>query len=409
MILHEVQTANKTVDTILALSAYIENNPTEYLNLTRGEIGKILYYFYASRSIPEKREEFLAKGGNLLSTILDIVIHKKNNQLFNSSLSNGLAGLGLTIEILVNEGFIEDDLQDFLYNIDKYVFENAITKIRKGNIDYLHGGGGAFHYLYYRIDKNPAIKAYLETFVEALEEIAVPWGEGIYFPNIYMKDLSRESEVNLGLSHGMVSTLLMLINFYEAGISPQKAEQLINKGITFMLSFRNTEHFETGEYYNFPNSIILNQHQYSPDNLKNYSGGLRWCYGDMNIMHLLYKAGIALNQPYFKLLADEIGVSTLPVRDIKQAHCHGSLFCHGATGIAYYYKYLARISGQQFYMEAYHYWLNLAFSLFDEEVEQSLFTEISGYFLEGFVGSSLVLMESLTDDEPYWEKVWLLA
>ncbi|MFN3850374.1 MAG: lanthionine synthetase LanC family protein [Spirosomataceae bacterium] len=405
----DLQIAEKCKLKIIELLDYIEQNPTEYLNLTRGEIGKILYYFYASRVITERQDELMVKGSSLLTRILSIVASGEDKTLLNPTLSNGLAGLGLTIEILINEGFIEDELNEYLCNIDKYVFENAIARIQNGNVDYLHGGGGSFHYLYYRIEKNTEVKSYLETFVDTLENIAVVSRGGLYFPNIYMKDLSQESEVNLGLSHGMVSVLLILANLYEAGIRPEKCKALIEGGVNFILSFQNTERFKEGEFYNFPNSIILNQDKYSTDNLNGYRGGLRWCYGDMNIMHLLYKVAPILERPELRILADQIGESILPIRGIAETRCHGSLFCHGATGIAYYYKYLSRISGIEAYMEAYDYWLDKSFELFENEVQQSLFTEISGYFLEGFVGSSLVLMDAIEDQEPYWEKVWLLS
>lgn len=389
------------------LTALIEENPSTYSNVARGELGQVLYYFYLFRIFNDM--QFAVKGKDLLNNILRMVTGAKEHQLMNPTLANGLAGLGLVLEVLINEGFIDDAYDAFLCRLDTYIYEASLKKLKNGDTDFLHGATGGFHYLTYRLDKNPDVKAYLSDYVECLFQITVKRDNGSCLPNTFFKNVSVPGEVNLGLSHGMAASVLVLINIFEQDIQTSLITYLLNQYILFYLELRSRHPDPEGVRSQFPNSVFLNEERSSSRNEDEYRGGLRWCYGDMNVTHMLYKASKALGNRNWWQIANETGLATLSNKDIVTARCHGSFFCHGATGIAHYYDYLYRISGEAGYQRGFQHWINIAFDIFEKEDKEHPYLEYSGFLLEGSVGSGLVLMASQELEPAYWEKIWLLS
>ncbi|GGC05430.1 lanthionine synthetase LanC family protein [Dyadobacter sediminis] len=397
----------RLVEQLPKLTSLIAKNPVTQNNVSRGELGVILYYFYLSRASGESR--YAHEAYQRLETLLRNLTANNTTDLMNSTLAGGLAGLGMTLEVLINEGFIEDEYDDFLFRLDQLVFDNALKKIEKEDTDFLHGGTGGFHYLYYRFSKNPDVHTYLNKYVSTLAGISYNYQTAAYIRNTYLQPISQPGEVNLGLSHGMAATILILLNLYESDINQPLTESLIRKYIRFLLRYRNTGTYEQGRHALYPNTVTLRNGHFEPTGPSSYQGGLRWCYGDLNVAHVLHRAGNLLSEPEWKNKAAETGLATLAIQDVEIARCHGSLFCHGATGIAHYYDYLQRISGIHEYRLGYDYWIQVAIDEFRKEEEQMLHTDISGYFLEGAVGSGLVIMNRILDEPGYWEKIWLLT
>jgi len=389
------------------LTALIAAYPPKLTNVSRGELGVILYYFYLSRALSDRN--YAWQGYARLSNLLRQLTSGQVPDLNNPTLANGLAGLGMTLEIVINEGFIEDEYNDFLRRIDQQVFDYSLKKIQQQNTDFLHGGTGGFHYLYYRLERNPAVSGYLSDYVNALASITQAHPEGAYIRNGYMDRSAEPGEINLGLSHGMAATVLVLLNLIEAGIEKPLADSLVRAYIRFILNQENLGAHTPGINALYPNTVLVQDNQVCPTGEHSHQGGLRWCYGDMNITHLLYKAAAILQEPAWFRKATEVGLATLAINDIAHARCHGSLFCHGATGIAHYYDYLRRISGVDAYQQGHNYWLNVAADEFTKEDEHASYLDISSYFLEGSVGSGLVLMNTLLEEPAYWEKIWLLS
>ncbi|KAA6438894.1 hypothetical protein FEM33_15090 [Dyadobacter flavalbus] len=386
------------------LTDLITQNPVEESNVSRGELGVIMYFFYLSRIVQDER---LAREA--YTRLQKLLRELTARGLVNAMLSSGLAGLGLALEVLINEGFIEDEYDDFLGRVDDFVFESALKKIQKEDTDFLHGGTGGFHYLYYRLNKNPKAEAFLAEYVRTLAGVSRPHQTGSYLKNAYMHRNGWPDEINFSLSHGMASSILVLLNVYESGIEQDLAELLIRNYIHFITRHKRTGAYQKGKHGLFPNTVVPRDGHFSPAEDASYLGGLRWCYGDLNVTHFLYKAAEILKEHTWFDLASETGKATLDMKDIGDARCHGSLFCHGATGIAHYYDYLQRISGLQDYQAGYDHWMQVAFSEYQKEEEKALYPEVSGYFLEGSVGSGLVLMNALQGEPGYWEKIWLLS
>lgn len=386
------------------LTKLIEQNPVQEKNVSRGELGVIMYYFYLSRILGDDR---LAQQAHI--RLEQLLRQLTDSGLVNATLSSGLAGLGLALEILVNEGFIGDDYDHFLQRIDIYVHENAIKKIEREDTDFLHGGTGGYHYLYYRLDRNPDIREYLSEYVRKLSVITHAARAGSYLKNTYMWRPAWPDEINFSLSHGMAASILLLLNLYESEVEQDLAESLVRRYIPFITTHKKMVDYQQGKHSFFPNTVVPRDGDFRPAEESSYLGGLRWCYGDLNAIHFLYKAGLILQEPEWFQLASEAGLATLAMKDIGNAKCHGSLFCHGATGIAHYYDYLRRISGIKDYQAGYDHWMQIAFSEYEKEEEQKLYLDLSGNFLEGAVGSGLVLMNALQGEPGYWEKLWLLS
>ncbi len=109
---------------------------SDTINLMGGKAGVALFFFYYSKLT--KEEKYTDIGFELLSNVFDEINKGFNYHVF----SGGLAGIGWTIECLIQNGFLDADTSEVLDDLDDYLFKAMMADIKKGNYDYLHGAVG---------------------------------------------------------------------------------------------------------------------------------------------------------------------------------------------------------------------------------------------------------------------------
>ena len=126
-------------------------------------------------------------------------------------------------------------------------------------------------------------------------------------------------------------------------------------------------------------------------------------------MLLLYQAGKLLNRPDWIRLANEIGELTMQRHTTRATLIKDSHLCHGSAGIAQYYKRFYDQTGYAPYNDVYQFWLDKTIHYLDQELTDDAFIGHAGELLDGFVGSSLVLLSAAGEEDYAWDRIFLLS
>ena len=367
--------------------------------LLSGKLGLVLYYF----SLYEAFDD--ADAANKSIELLEEIMNPEEGEpapLSGTGFANGTSGLGYVLALLQNAELIEVNLQEDLHELDESMAIAALQQIvQEDRIDYLHGALGPIHYFTTR-SREPRIKKYLEMLVEALCKRAVETKDGSWFRN-FIIDPEEKERIDTGLSHGNAGFLLLLLNVWEAGICKEKIRTLVASGIQFLLSHQIETDIATAQYASFPFSI----HSENRDD-KYYTQRLAWCYGDLNIVLLLYRAAGLLQKPRWKQMADELADKTFFRKDETSTLATDSHFCHGTAGLAQLYRKLFFLTKNEKFAAAADYWIAQTLQYIDAEWKENKYMDKECDLLNGLPGINLVLVSFITQKELAWSRSLLV-
>ena len=77
--------------------------------------------------------------------------------------------------------------------------------------------------------------------------------------------------------------------------------------------------------------------------------------------------------------------------------------------MAQYYKRFYEQTGHAHYYENYQFWIGRTVQFLDQEISDEAFLNHAGELLEGFVGSSLVLLSAVSKENYAWDQIFLLS
>lgn len=366
--------------------------------LLSGNLGKVVYDLTLAKSTDNA--QLYEEGLGLLLSIIDRI--GRVDGLRDFSLGAGLTGLGMTIDYLEKYRLVADyNFDELLEEIDHNVASNAIAQFDRHHTDFLYGVGGQLYYLAQRVEQRPEVEELLSPLIDKINEHKIDDEYGVRFwntPYFTMSEIDRHDSINFSLSHGLSGFLLVLLHIQESCPSFD-LKKIIKGGIEFILNHCSA--FPTEESQNlFPASVNLR----IPN--KEYTQRLAWCYGDGNILLLLYTAAQVLGEEKYSKKADEIGKKVVCRRSSETTANTDSHFCHGTTGIACLYRTLFKLSGRLMYKEAYNYWLSVSHRYFNEDINGDKFSENVTPLLDGRLGAQLVLDTSSSDTT--WTHLFLL-
>lgn len=379
------------------LNRLISSSTTTKDGLLSGKLGVVLYLFELSKYT--QKETHASQAQEILEDIFVRLYAKESHLNSSGSWSNGIAGLAHLSKYLVDENFIELDLDDEFEFVDDFLFKIAIEWLNNEATDYLHASVGILHYFIDRLP-HPKLSEYVGEIIRNLSKKAVIDEKGLRFNNSVLE--RTEPEYNLSLSHGLSGILLILLRAYDKGIEKEIITEMVSNGIKFLLNFRQESSNDNQNLSAFT-SIVTQK------DLKTYYGNrLAWCYGDLNQVLLLYRAGKALNVSLWRQIADEVGLATTQRTTKAETAVSDTHFCHGAAGVAQFYRTLYAESNFMPYHQAYEFWINKTLSLLDDELKRDFYANKECDLLEGLPGIALTLISYLSDQYHHWNKLFLL-
>lgn len=362
-----------------------------------GSLGLLYYYYYAAGALQD--ESLYDKADALLEQVFDNLNHDKG-LLLGYTFSEGAAGLGYILNNLQQNELLDFDIDTELAGIDQYIYDSALAHMATTEVDYLHGAMGALHYFSSRV-QTPVINQYVNGLTEAFCAAAISDSDGIYFLNSSLERLN-DKKIDLGLAHGLSGLLLLLIDAWPHVKNKEQVEKIIREGIAFILRQEQPVSLTKDEYSFFPFYLELDpQSSFRMDRLA-------WCYGDLNTVLLLYRAGKLLGTNTYIHTADRIGQQSVSRKDEGTTLSMDTHFCHGSAGLAQFYKCLYQESENPVYLDAYHYWIAVTVNLIDREIEEKKYAANPVSVLEGWPGVGLVLAEYIAGQPMSWSKAFLL-
>jgi lantibiotic modifying enzyme len=389
----------------LSLDYYIAE--TTAPGLLGGYTGAALFFAYYYQLTGKKK--YLQKVHQLLErSVQDIA-----GTVLPFSHCSGIAGMVWNIQHFTKAGFVsEDGMEDIFEDVDEVLGPAMLEALQQGRHDFLHEGLGIALYFLERA-AHPQAKEYLEAVVSILESTAIKTPHGIAWQDHLTGLADRpagEVSFNMGLAHGAPAIISILGMIHHKGIAVAQTNDLIRKGISWILAAENSP--EEGLTALYP---VLVDAGLQP--LTGKQSRLGWCYGDLGIASLLLNAGTWLQDKTYQEKALQIFHHTLDHRHIKNSHVHDACLCHGSAGIAHIYRRAWLQTKDPVLLTGATHWLQQTLLMNTHNEGPGGFRfygkdtyENSYGILEGVAGIGLSLIAAIDQDtDPAWDRCILLC
>ena len=357
---------------------------------------------------------YLAKLKNIDDTDFAFSLIERSFEKINSGYNygtfcSGLAGIGWTLNHLVQEEFIELNLDELLSELDTFLLAEMKNHFKTGYYDFLHGGIGHLMYFLSRYCHTKTLKEkyalYIKNSLDLLESLSQPQQKGLSWPSLIGINEKKLGH-NLSLSHGITSIIGVLSKIYRHPEFREQCKPLLKGALAFILQFENKNNTKSL----FP-SVIYDD--ISPE----YNSRLAWCYGDLGIGLQLWHAGKALSDANIKNKAIEVLKHSATRRSAQENGVIDAGICHGSFGIAQVFHRIYNETKIELFKESSEYWIN-------DGMQKANFT--NGYagfkqwkdknqwksetnLLEGVAGIGLVIIEYLADFKMNWDECLMIS
>lgn len=366
-------------------------------SLFGGKLGLVLLYYEWYRQ--SGQAVYLQKGEKLLADIFNR-LDQDEPGLTGSSFSSGGAGLAFVITLLEEQGLTDIGSSEALTALDQFLFKAAVYQLDHGFTDCLHGAFGIIHY-FARHKKGTAGNIFLNELIVKVCSIVVKEPSGYWFRNCMLRE-KKMDEINFSISHGLSGMLLILLEAYPNTIYQIMIQEVVKKGIQFIRKHQLYVDTLNGEHSFYP--LTINENASAIENRPR----MAWCYGDLNEVLLFYRAGKLFCDQQLITLADIVGMHSLMRKDEVSTQVVDSHFCHGAAGLAQFYKCLHRESKNEKYLEGHQYWIKKTLEFLQADIVKGNFKNKEHSLLNGPVGVALVLLSYLKPGEHLWEGMLFL-
>lgn len=379
------------------LDAIIRNATCANDSLLSGSLGMILYYFTLYEAF--QREQDSIKGSELLEGIFSR-LNSGDSLIMNPSYSKGVSGFLYVIDLISKNGFVDVDVRDERDELEEYLCQQALQQIEGDFNDYLHG---AFGILFYFLERLPdeRVEGYVRAILQKVFEMAEHTDEVFWLRN-FLDSEEEKKQINLSLAHGQAGFLLILLQAFQHGIYPEKIYQAVKKGLALIIKSRQDIDFDEKKYSFFPIRIQEETNQ------SLFSHRMGWCYGDLNQLLLLYKSGHAFGEDKYHRMANLMGGCSVLREDEESTMCNDAHFCHGAAGMAQFYRTLYLTSQFPPYLNGYFKWIEKTTDFLKQDLAADAYKGKETALLSGLPGIALTLLSFVHDRELCWGKVFLL-
>lgn len=366
-------------------------------SLLGGDFGAICFLYHYSKVNPSYLE--VADG------YLDKMLKDIPNLPVIYTYCNGLAGLGLGLQSLEDDGFLSG-VSSSLNEYDEYLCLILPGILNLKSLDFLHGVIGVGLYFLSRYKYNPSVsKKCIDQIIRFLYNNFTRNDNQIYWE---LEEDEFYKRFNISLSHGSSSILIFLSRVYRMDLDIENkecVEYLIN-GIVNHTVMQKLNVEEYGSF--FPSFPVESQ-------LQKMKSRLAWCYGDLGIAVSLLEAAEATgNQELNDFGMEILEYAAKNRRNVESNSIHDAGICHGAIGVSQIFKRQYNRVTKPMFEDASLYWKNIALSFSQEERGKHIFKsynnqtkswENSINILEGNAGIGLCLLGA----DLFIDKILLLA
>ncbi|MEM6893422.1 MAG: lanthionine synthetase C family protein [Bacteroidota bacterium] len=413
---------NKTYDGTLPSTVFkekLESQLLEMAGITRnryqeinaigvlgGQSGVALFQFYCAQYFDD--DAYSDTGVEIISHIMDRI----NDGYSFPSYCNGLAGFGWALQHLVDEEFIDLDLDDLFSHFDDYLLNQMNYELNDKHYDMLHGAMGYGMYFLKRLrgisthpEKKDFYKKALLRLVDYLETNAVKEGDGLKWESTLDIDKGNKG-FNLSLSHGMSSVVYLLAKMSQNDIEKDRIAPLLRGAINYIDSYdkKGDEGFSLFPSWIDPNQSVA------------YNSRLAWCYGDIGIGKAFEWSGTVLNDEAIKHRASDILNTSSKRVNPENTLVVDAGFCHGSFGNAHMFHQFGLKSHEGVYEKAAQFWLKDGLARYTGNKKEPYKRwnaidkawQLECNLLEGLSGIGLAIISLLSNEESSWDECLML-
>lgn len=387
------------------LAGYLASGDGTLDDVTGGYAGAALFYAYlhaasGNAGAADRAFEALERSTSALA----------ERQML-PALYSGFLGVGWVVTHLTRDlfegdadlaGEIDDALRQLLTNVeDRLTFE------------LIYGLAGYGTYLVERLP-DPGAAAMLDRVLDLLEESRDASGVWHTDPG-WMSPWQREQMprgcYNLGVAHGIPGVIGFLAAANREGVGDPRLARFAEDAVQWTLARK----------WDRPSSLFP---AFIPVGGEPYPTRTAWCYGDLGVAAMLLSAAQSFGRDDWSREALAIArVAARRSREDTQVKDAG--LCHGSTGIAHLFNRMAQASGDDELCDAAERWYRVALDMrrpgeglagllsWVDVMENGKFVggewKTEPGFLSGVAGTGLALLAAVTDYEPLWDRVLLVA
>lgn len=346
-------------------------------SLLGGDFGEVIYLYRASESG--------LCGKDDADTALDSILSSIRRRPIVGTYCNGLAGLCVGLKLLEKAGHIEG-VSESVGVYDGLLIQRC-NQMLQSNLDFLHGAIGIGLYFVMRAEEDKNARIQVKSILHHLESNCILNPKG----GIYWKYPDRYGilEENLSLSHGISSTALFLARAYK--VLDEGGRETCRK-----LLYGIAEYLQS--YLRNPVDLGC----YTPMPSNGGKSRLGWCYGDIGTSVAFCAIGDTLQDESLSKLSHEIATHAALHRDnLRADFVYDACQCHGASGIAHYFKNCAEYYNDSLFDEAFERWRDATLDMYGLIDGEYMFGNFryddmrkhrSLGILEGDTGVALMLM-----------------
>ena len=324
------------------------------------------------------------------------------------TLYSGFFGVGWVITHLTRELFEGD--ADLAIEVDGALRQLLADITKTSPYELIGGLAGYGTYLVERLP-DPAVADLLVRIVDLLETSRDATGTWFTDPDWlpeWQRELMPRGYHNLGVAHGIPGVVGFLASAWREGFHDPRIPRLVQDAVRWILQQKRLDM----EGSVFPGHI--------PPDGEARPTRTAWCYGDLGVAAVLLSAGESFGRADWQEEALAIAriAARRPYEETKTVDVG---LCHGATGIAHLFNRIHQATGDAEMRDAALTWYRHALDMRRPGVGvagfQSWIVEPPGGgqwrddqgFLTGAAGIGLALLAAVSDVEPAWDRVLLVA
>ena len=370
-----------------------------------GQLGHVLLYAYAYKlSGDDEHWEHLMHA---LDGVLGKLQHPDTAYLL--AHPGLLPNLGCLLQTLQHDDIVDVDLgEETLAQFDDLIFKHCLGYLRAQNIDFLYGAAGALHYLGTRAAARPAVAGYLRELLDELLRTRIEDARGIRFYNSHINHLNGNTDLNMGLAHGHCGLLLVLLQLHEAGLLQAQIGPLAHRMVDYLLGLELPPEPAKGRVSYFPARHHDELPLHDAQNRQAYNNRMGWCYGDLNVVQVLYQAHRVLGRPELLAVAHRVGEHTCTRRTEWDSGIDSAHLCHGSASLVLYYRRLHQLHPLPCYHEAYRYWWQRTLDQLPATYAAAPTAFQGTGLLMGLPGLLLLLISEALGEPLAWPQLFLL-
>lgn len=263
---------------------------------------------------------------------------------------------------------------------------------------------------------SPSSEPLARGILEQLERLARPMPTGVawYTPPAllpaWQREIAPDGYINLGLAHGIPGVVAILARYIAAGVEVERARSLLEGAVTYL---RSAAAPNAGNRYP---AWLTTQHDEQPQDQREPTARVAWCYGDLGVAVAVMSAAIATGRDDWRSFAFALAHG-MAARSFESSQVIDTGLCHGAAGVAHLFNRLFQATGDADLAQAADTWYarTLAMRRTDEIagfprgrlINRTRIWDAGADLLTGVSGIGLALHAAISPVEPAWDQLML--